>query len=159
MRPNLLKTRFRVLGESHFGVLRETQLQNNLYQVKSTVIWLDSGGFMWFQVVSGWLQLVSAGFRLFLVFVSTKLHKVVLELLWWIWTSKCHTYSNAWVNQFEIKPTCIEFVIFDNVKIKMNLKIQKIFRDCSPNFLWNKWQHNEFLFSFIRGTFITLWNT
>ena len=50
--------------------------------------------------------------------------------------------SSAWVNQFEIKGTCIEFVINNvspqgNVKIKskLNLKIEEI---CSPNFLWKK---------------------
>ena len=52
-------------------------------------------------------------------------------------------YSTAWVNQFEIKDTCIEFVINNvsqqgNVKIKLNLKMEEICRDCSPNFLWNK---------------------
>ena len=52
-------------------------------------------------------------------------------------------YSTAWVNQFEIKDTCIEFVINNvsrqcNVKIILNLKVEEICRDCSPNFLWNK---------------------
>ena len=52
-------------------------------------------------------------------------------------------YSTAWVNQFEIKDTCTEFVINnvspqDNVKIKFNLKMEEICRDCNPNFLWNK---------------------
>ena len=52
-------------------------------------------------------------------------------------------YSTAWVNQFEIKETCIEFVINNvpaqgNVKMKLNLKVEEIWRDCSPNFLWNK---------------------
>ena len=37
-------------------------------------------------------------------------------------------YSAAWMNQFEMKDTCIEFVINvslqgDNVKIKFSLKI------------------------------------
>ena len=54
-----------------------------------------------------------------------------------------HMYSTAWVNQFEIKDTCIEFVINNvspqsNVKIKLNLKMEEICRDCGPNFLWNK---------------------
>ena len=45
--------------------------------------------------------------------------------------------------QFEIKDTCIEFVINNasaqgNVKIKLNLKVEEISRDYSPNFLWNK---------------------
>ena len=52
-------------------------------------------------------------------------------------------YSTAWVNQFEIKETCIEFVINDvspqgNMKIKLKLKVEEICRDCSPVFLWNK---------------------
>ena len=47
-------------------------------------------------------------------------------------------YSAAWMNHFEIKDTCIKFVIDNvspqdnNVKIKMNLKVEEIFRDCSP---------------------------
>ena len=50
-------------------------------------------------------------------------------------------YSTAWVNQFGIKDTCIEFVINNvsaqgnNVKIKLNLKVKEICRDFSPNFL------------------------
>ena len=52
-------------------------------------------------------------------------------------------YSTAWVNQTEIKEKCIEFVINNvsaqgNVKIKLNLKVEEICGDCSPNFLWNK---------------------
>ena len=52
-------------------------------------------------------------------------------------------YSTTWVNQFEIKDTHIEFAINNvspqvNVKIKLNLKVEGICRDCSPNFLWNK---------------------
>ena len=52
-------------------------------------------------------------------------------------------YSTAWVNQFEIKETYIEFVINNvsaqaNVRIKLNLKVEEICRDCSPNYLWNK---------------------
>ena len=52
-------------------------------------------------------------------------------------------YSTAWVNQFEIKDTRIEFVINNvspqgNVKIKLNSKVQEVCRDCSPYFLWNK---------------------
>ena len=70
-------------------------------------------------------------------------------------------YSTAWVNQFEIKETCIEFVINNasaqgNVKIKLNLKVEEICRDCSPNFLWNKRQLIRILFSLMRGIFITL---
>ena len=54
-----------------------------------------------------------------------------------------HMYSTAWVNQTEIKEKCIEFVINNvsaqgNVKIKLNLKVEEICGDCSPNFLWNK---------------------
>ena len=49
-------------------------------------------------------------------------------------------YSNAWMNQFEIKDTCTEFVINNvspqgNVKIKLNLKMEEIYRDSTPNFL------------------------
>ena len=48
-------------------------------------------------------------------------------------------YFTTWVNQFEIQDTCIEFVInnvsqLGNVKIKLNLKVEKMCRDCSPNF-------------------------
>ena len=47
------------------------------------------------------------------------------------------------VNQFEIKERCIEFVTKNvspqgNVKIKLNLKVVEICRNCSPNFLWSK---------------------
>ena len=51
-----------------------------------------------------------------------------------------HMYSVTWVNQLEIKGTCIEFVINnvsrqgDNAKIKLNLKVEETCRDCSPNF-------------------------
>ena len=48
-------------------------------------------------------------------------------------------YSTAMVHQFEIKNTCIERLIMshhNNVKIKLNLKVEEIWRDCSPNFLW-----------------------
>ena len=46
-------------------------------------------------------------------------------------------------DQLEIKDTYVEFVINnvlpqDNVKIKLNLKVEEICRDCNPNFLWNK---------------------
>ena len=49
-------------------------------------------------------------------------------------------YSTAWANQFEIKDTCIEFVVNNvspqcNVKIILNLKLEEICRDCSPNLL------------------------
>ena len=49
-------------------------------------------------------------------------------------------YSTALVNQFEIKDTRIEFVINNvsqqgNVEIKLNLKMEEICRDYSPNFL------------------------
>ena len=52
-----------------------------------------------------------------------------------------HMNSTAWVNQFEIKGTCIEFVINDvslqgnYVRIKLNLNMEKICRDSSLNFL------------------------
>ena len=48
------------------------------------------------------------------------------------------------MNQFEIKDTCIEFVTNNispqgnNVKIKLNLKVEEICRDFSPNFFLNK---------------------
>ena len=41
-------------------------------------------------------------------------------------------YSTAWVNQFEAKDTCIEFVINNvslqgkNVKTKLNLNVEEI---------------------------------
>ena len=75
-----------------------------------------------------------------------------------------HMYSTALVNQFEINNTCIEFVINNvsrqgNVKIKLNFKVEKICRDCSPNYLWNKWQTIKILFSLIRGIFTSLWST
>ena len=50
-------------------------------------------------------------------------------------------YSTAWVNQFEAKDTCIGFVINNvslqgkNVKTKLNLNVEEICRDCSPNVL------------------------
>ena len=52
-------------------------------------------------------------------------------------------YSTALVNKFEIKDMCNEFVINNvllqgTVEIKLNLKVEKICRDYSPNFLWNK---------------------
>ena len=52
-------------------------------------------------------------------------------------------YSTAWLNQVEIKDTYIEFGINnvslqDNVNIKLNLKMEEVCSDCSPNFLWNK---------------------
>ena len=49
-------------------------------------------------------------------------------------------YSPAWVNQFGIKDTYIEFVINNvspqgnNVKGKLNLKMEEIYRDCIPIF-------------------------
>ena len=53
-----------------------------------------------------------------------------------------HMYSTAWVNQFVIKDTRFEFVINvsaqGNVKIKLNLKVEEICRNCSFTFLWNK---------------------
>ena len=48
--------------------------------------------------------------------------------------------SASWMNQFEIKDTCIEFVIRNvsplgnNLKIKFNLKEEEVSRDCSPIF-------------------------
>ena len=50
-------------------------------------------------------------------------------------------YPTAWMNQFEIKDKCIEFVINNvspqgnSVKIKLNLKVEQIWGDCSPSFL------------------------
>ena len=49
-------------------------------------------------------------------------------------------YSTVYVNRFEIKGTSIEFVINNvslqgnNVKIKLNLKVEEICADCSSNF-------------------------
>ena len=69
---------------------------------------------------------------------------------------------NWWINLKS--KTCIEFVINNvssqcNVKIILNSKVEEICRDCSPIFLWIKWQHTRILFSLIRSIFITLWNT
>ena len=41
--------------------------------------------------------------------------------------------------------------------LEATLKVEDICIGCSPNFLWNKWQHNRIFFSLIRGIFITLW--
>ena len=44
------------------------------------------------------------------------------------------------MNQLEIKDTCVEFVINNispqgnNVKIKLNLKVEKTYRDCRAIF-------------------------
>ena len=52
-----------------------------------------------------------------------------------------HIYSTALVKQLEIKDMCIDFLINNvspkgnNVKIKLNLKVQEICRYCNPNFL------------------------
>ena len=49
-------------------------------------------------------------------------------------------HSTAWINQFEIKDKCIEFVINNvcpqgnNMKKKLNLKLEKICRNYSPIF-------------------------
>ena len=79
----------------------------------------------------------------------------------WVWTGKtCSIYIiyiqlHVWIY--------IEFVINNvspqgnNVKTKLNLKVEETCRDCRPNSLWNKWQRTSFLFSFIRGIFKTLW--
>ena len=69
---------------------------------------------------------------------------------------------NWWINLKS--KTCIEFVINNvspqcNVKIILNSKVEEICRDCSPIFLWIKWQRTRILFSLIRSIFITLWNT
>ena len=54
-------------------------------------------------------------------------------------TAKYHMYSAAWVNQFEIKDMHTEFMINNvspegnNVKIKLNLKLEEICRDCRSN--------------------------
>ena len=53
-------------------------------------------------------------------------------------------YLTAWVNLFEIKDRCIEFLFNDfsqqgnNVKIKLNLKVKQIWRDCSLNLVLSK---------------------
>ena len=56
------------------------------------------------------------------------------------------------MNQFKIKDTCIEFVIKNvspqgyNVKIKLNLKVGEISRDCSPNFFMKQMTtHQDFV--------------
>ena len=52
-------------------------------------------------------------------------------------------YSTAW-NQFEMKDMCIEFGINNvsppgnNVKIKLNLKVEEICKDYITNFSENK---------------------
>ena len=59
-------------------------------------------------------------------------------------------YLTAWVNQLEIKDTWIEFTTYNvsaqsnnNMKIGLNLNVEKMCTDYSPNFLWNKWHtHN-----------------
>ena len=49
--------------------------------------------------------------------------------------------STAWVNQFEIKDMCTEFAINNaspqgkNLKIKLNLKVEEIFREWRAEFL------------------------
>ena len=61
-------------------------------------------------------------------------------------------YSAAWVNRFKIKDRCIEFVINNvtpqgnNVKIKLNLKVEEICRDSSPNFCEINENAPEFFF-------------
>ena len=75
--------------------------------------------------------------------------------------------STAWVNQFEIKDMYIEFAITNvsaqgnNGKIKLNLKVEKICRDCTVTFCEINYNnvYTKFLFSFIRGKFITMGNT
>ena len=53
-------------------------------------------------------------------------------------------YLAVWVNQFEIKGACSEFVIDNvslqgnNVKRKLNLKMEEICKECSPNFWCSK---------------------
>ena len=64
-------------------------------------------------------------------------------------------YSDARMNQFEMKDKHIEFVIDvsrqgNNVKIKLNLKINL------QRLRGNKRQHTRILLSFIRGVFISL---
>ena len=48
-------------------------------------------------------------------------------------------YSAPWMDQFEVKGKCIEFIINNvlpqcNVKIILNLKVEEIWRDCRPIF-------------------------
>ena len=48
-------------------------------------------------------------------------------------------HSTVWVDQFQIKDTCAELMVNNvspqgNVKIKLNLKMEEICADCSPNF-------------------------
>ena len=71
-------------------------------------------------------------------------------------------YSPSWVNQFEIKDACIEFVINvlakgnNNVKLKLNIIVKKICSDCSPIFCEINGNAPAFLFSLIRDILITL---
>ena len=65
-------------------------------------------------------------------------------------------YSPVWVNQFEMKDMCIEFVINNfwpqgNVKKKLDFKAEKICRDCSPNFLWNKGQRTRIFLALLEA--------
>ena len=56
-------------------------------------------------------------------------------------TGLYHICSTLWVNQFELKGMCIEFVIStfsaqgNNVKMKLKLKVEEICRDCRLDFL------------------------
>ena len=65
-------------------------------------------------------------------------------------------YSPSWVNQFEIKDACIEFVINvlakgnNNVKLKLNVIVKKICSDCNPIFCEINDNAPGFLFSLIR---------
>ena len=71
-------------------------------------------------------------------------------------------FSIVLVKQFEFKDAWTDFVINNipaqgnNVKIKMNLKVEWICRDCSLNFLLDKCHCTRFLFSIIRGIIITV---
>ena len=55
------------------------------------------------------------------------------------------------MNQFEVKDTCIEFVIIilptqgKNFKIDLKLQMEEICTDFTLDFLWNKWYFTRFL--------------
>ena len=73
-------------------------------------------------------------------------------------------YSTAWVNQFEIKDTCVEFVINNvspqgnNMKIKLNLKVEEIYckKETAVVIFVKYMTTHQILFSFITGIYITL---
>ena len=87
------------------------------------------------------LKLIATMLEHYCVISPNKLHKVSLNCCDEIeQINGGLSISYAWVNQFEIVYTCIEFVInisakCDKVKKKLNLKVEEFCRDCSRNFL------------------------